>query len=66
MLQDGTDVRNYGGLLGIQDARRLGAELLGVHEDDVIAGGNASLTFMYQYILSAWLHGPLAPAPLGE
>ncbi len=61
VLQDGTDVRNYGGLLGIQDARRLGAELLGVRENDVIAGGNASLTFMYQYILNAWLHGPLGP-----
>ena len=26
-----------------------------------IAGGNASLTLMYQYLLSAWLHGPLGP-----
>ena len=61
VLEDGTDVRNYGGLVGIQDARRLGAELLGVREDEVIAGGNASLTLMYQYVSSAWLYGPLGP-----
>ena len=60
--EDGADVRNYGGLLGIPEARRLGAELLGVEPDAVIAGGNASLTFMYQYVLHAWLNGPLGPA----
>ena len=60
-LDDGTDVRNYGGLLGIPEARRLGADLLGVRPEDVIAGGNSSLTFMYQYVLHAWLNGPLGP-----
>ena len=60
-LGDGTDVRNYGGLLGIPEARRLGAELLGARPEETIAGGNASLTFMYQYLLHAWLNGPLGP-----
>lgn len=60
-LDDGTDVRNYGGLLGIPEARRLGAELLGVRPGEVIAGGNSSLTFMYQYVAHAWLNGPLGP-----
>ena len=60
-LDDGTDVRNYGGLLGIPEARRLGAELLSVRPEDVIAGGNSSLTFMHQYLLHAWLNGPLGP-----
>ncbi len=60
-LDDGTDVRNYGGLLGIPEARRLGAEVLGLRPEEVIAGGNASLTFMYQYVLHAWLNGPLGP-----
>ena len=58
---DGVDVRNYGGLDGLPAARQLGAMILGVPESDVIAGGNASLTFMYQYLLNAWLHGPLGP-----
>ena len=61
VLDDGTDVRNYGGVTGIGEARRLGAELLGVSEDLVIAGGNASLTFMYQYLSHALLHGALGP-----
>ena len=61
VLEDGTDVRNYGGLTGIHEARRLGAELLGVSEDLVIAGGNASLTFMYQYLSNALLYGALGP-----
>jgi len=61
VLDDGTDVRNYGGLTGIREARRLGAELLGVSEDLVIAGGNASLTFMYQYLSNALFYGALGP-----
>ena len=60
-LADGTDVRNYGGLTGIQKARQLGAELLGVSPSEVIAGGNSSLTLMYQYLLNAWLNGPVGP-----
>ena len=59
ILADGTDVRNYGGLTGIPEARRLGAELLGVPENQVLAGGNASLTFMYQYLSAACHYGPL-------
>ena len=55
---DGTDVRNYGGLDGLPEARRLGAEWLGVRPDEVIAGGNSSLTLMYLFLLNAWLHGP--------
>jgi aspartate/methionine/tyrosine aminotransferase len=59
ILNDGTDVRNYGGLTGIPEARRLGAALLGVPEETVLAGGNASLTFMYQYLAAACHDGPL-------
>jgi DNA-binding transcriptional MocR family regulator len=61
VLEDGTDVRNYGGLVGIPQARRLGADLLGVTDDLVLAGGNASLTLMYQYLAHALFHGVLGP-----
>jgi len=50
ILQDGTDVRNYGGILGIPEARRLGAELIGTVSDQVMAAGNSSMTLMYHYI----------------
>ena len=58
---DGTDTRNYGGIDGLPEARALGAALLGVRPDEVIAGGNSSLTLMYLYLLNAWLYGPGGP-----
>ncbi|MDA1095165.1 MAG: aminotransferase class I/II-fold pyridoxal phosphate-dependent enzyme [Acidobacteria bacterium] len=58
---DGTDTRNYGGLDGLPEARALGAELLGVRADEVIAGGNSSLTLMYLYLMHARLYGPAGP-----
>lgn len=50
LLQDGTDVRNYGGILGIPEARALGADILGLVPDEVLVGGNSSLMLMYLYI----------------
>lgn len=61
LTPDGIDVRNYGGLAGLPAARRLGANLLGVHDTEIVAGGNSSLTLMYQYRLAAWRWGPLSP-----
>ncbi|WP_239017349.1 aminotransferase class I/II-fold pyridoxal phosphate-dependent enzyme [Seongchinamella sediminis] len=59
--EDGIDVRNYGGLEGLPEARRLFATVLGVPMENVLVGGNASLTLMYTVIdlaLSAGLRGP--------
>lgn len=50
LLQDGTDVRNYGGILGIPEARALGGDLLELPASQVMAGGNSSLTQMYLYV----------------
>ncbi len=50
LLQDGTDVRNYGGILGIPEAQQLGAEFMGVRPEQVMVGGNSSLNLMYQYV----------------
>jgi aspartate/methionine/tyrosine aminotransferase len=58
LAADGSDTRNYGGLDGLPEARELGADLLGVRPDEVMAGGNSSLTLMYLYLLNAWLYGP--------
>lgn len=58
-LEDGTDLRNYGGLDGIPEARKLGAAMLGLHTNEVIAADNASLTLMYLYVLWAYHFGPL-------
>lgn len=58
---NGTDTRNYGGLEGIEEARQLGADLLGVSIDEIIAGGNSSLTMMRQAMTFAFLFGPDGP-----
>jgi DNA-binding transcriptional MocR family regulator len=55
--QDGIDTRNYGGLEGLPSARALGAAMLGLAPEEVIAGGNSSLTMMYQAMLYAWMLG---------
>jgi len=54
---DGTDARNYGGLRGLPDARRLGAELLDAPFDNVLAGGNSSLQLMHIVVETALSHG---------
>lgn len=61
--RDGTDTRNYGGLRGIPEARDLGAYLLGVPSERVIAGGNSSLHLMYM-ALELLAHRGLAGPPL--
>lgn len=50
LLQDGTDIRNYGGILGIPEARALGADILSIDPAQVMVGGNSSLTLMYHFI----------------
>jgi len=52
---DGTDCRNYGGLEGLPEARRLFAEILGVPVAQVLAGGNSSLNTMHDTIVQAML-----------
>ncbi len=53
----GTDSRNYGGIDGLPEAKELGATLMGVAADDVLVGGNASLTLMFQAVLTAHQFG---------
>lgn len=54
---DGTDTRNYGGLAGGIEIREIYAELLGLETDQIIAGGNSSLTMMRDTLMYLWLHG---------
>ena len=57
LAEDGSDCRNYGGLDGIPEMKRIFAELMEVRQDEVLVGGNASLTLMYESII-AFLTGP--------
>ena len=59
--ESGVDVRNYGGLDGLPEAKQLLGTMLGETPDHVIIGGNASLSLMYTVMdlaLSVGLRGP--------
>lgn len=55
--EDGTDTRNYGGLDGLPEAKRMGGTLLGVAPEQVLVGGNSSLTLMFQAVMVGHLFG---------
>jgi len=59
--EDGTDCRNYGGLDGLPETKRLGADLMGVKPEQVLVGGNSSLTLMFQMMLTAQQFGLTGP-----
>ena len=62
--RSGADVRNYGGLDGLVELREIFAELLSVDVDQVVCGGNSSLTLMHQVLVDLLLHGgPGSPRP---
>ena len=51
--EDGLDVRNYGGLDGIPEMKRLFAEIFECPERDIIIGENSSLHMMFDAIAQA-------------
>ncbi len=53
----GVDTRNYGGLDGLPEARKQGAAILGMPVENVLAGGNSSLTLMHQAMMTAYMFG---------
>lgn len=58
---DGTDLRNYGGLDGLVEAKRLFAPVLQVPEENMLVGGNSSLTLMWQCALYGMHFGFAGP-----
>jgi DNA-binding transcriptional MocR family regulator len=53
----GEDYRNYGGLDGIVEAKKLFSRYLDVRPDEIIIGGNSSLNMMHDTIMSAVVQG---------
>ncbi len=60
---DGTDCRNYGGLDGIPEAKALLAGMVGCRPEQVIVGGNSSLTLMFDILSHAMIDGLLGGTP---
>ena len=61
--EDGVDVRNYGDMDGIPEAKKLMADMIGVPVENVIVCGNASLTIMYDAVSRSVTHGVLGSTP---
>lgn len=53
----GVDCRNYGGLDGISEAKKLFAEYLEVADDEIIVGDNASLKMMHDTVMGGMIYG---------
>lgn len=60
---EGIDVRNYGVLDGITEAKHMMADIMGVSADKVIVCGNASLTIMYDTVSRSMTHGVMGSTP---
>ena len=54
---DGIDVRNYGEIKGLHECRELGSKILGCSKEYVWAGGNSSLSLMFQYLSYLCIQG---------
>lgn len=61
--EDGMDCRNYGGLDGIPEAKKLMADMMDTTPEHVIIYGNASLNIMYDQVSRAYTHGLLGNTP---
>ncbi len=53
----GVDSRNYGGMDGIPEMKKLFGEILGLEESQIIVGGNSSLTMMFDTVAQGMIHG---------
>src|SRR5215472_6239018 len=57
LAEGAIDCRNYGGLQGIVEARRLFSGMMGAPPDQVVVGNNSSLSVMHDIIVFALLKG---------
>lgn len=61
--ESGVDIRNYGGLEGIPEARAFFASIFGVEPSQVVLGGTASLNVMYDALQRCMQYGVLGSTP---
>ena len=57
------DVRNYGVLTGIKEARELMGQMMDAPADNIIMYGSSSLTLMYDTVSRSYSHGVMGNTP---
>lgn len=60
---DGTDIRNYGVVDGLPEAKELMASMLDDKPENTIVFGNSSLNIMYDTVMRCWVFGTLGSTP---
>ena len=61
--ENGVDIRNYGILDGILEAKKLMGDVMGCNPEQVIIFGNASLNIMYDTVCRSFTHGVMGETP---
>lgn len=61
--EDGMDCRNYGGLVGIPECRRLLAQMAGTTMEHTFVFGASSLNIMYDQVARSFVHGVCGSTP---
>ncbi|HEZ7986729.1 MAG TPA: aminotransferase class I/II-fold pyridoxal phosphate-dependent enzyme [Ruminococcus sp.] len=64
--ENGVDVRNYGMLDGIPEAKELFSDMIGVNTDEIIIFGNSSLNAMFWAVQTAYNKGILGSKPWSQ
>ncbi len=57
LTEDAIDCRNYGGLQGLPEARRLFSGILGAPAEEIVIADNSSLALMHDTVIYALLKG---------
>ena len=63
LTEDAADSRNYGGLDGIPEVKKLFAQYLEVAPEEIIIGGNSSLNMMHDTFMRAMVKGVTEDSP---
>lgn len=60
---DNIDLRNYGILDGIKEAKELFSDILNIDKDNIIIGGNSTLNMIYDAIARLYMFGYMGNTP---
>ena len=61
--ESGIDCKNYGTLDGLPEMKKIFSEILEIDENNIIVGGNSSLSMMFDTISYFMTHGVLDDKP---
>lgn len=64
--EEGLDVRNYGGMYGLIECRRLFSELLDLPIENIVIGGNSSYNLIYDEFVRLYCFGADGQKPWSE